>query len=84
MPFHSDWENKDFNHAWLVAYRRDLELYQVSPISKLPEGKELCDRFSVKCFDEDDNPYWEDRIYIGTDWYLHYKALEKGQYYLER
>lgn len=84
MSIYSDWEKKEFQYGWLVVKRDDLQLYSVSPISKMDEGREACEPFVVKLFDDEDKPYFERRVYVGTDTYQPHIALYKGQYYIER
>ena len=84
MSIYSDWEKKEFQHGWLVTSKNDINLWTFSPINELPKGRDACERFGVKLFDENDEPYTEWRVYVGTEDHRRDYALQKGLYYIER
>ena len=77
MSIYSDWEKKEFQHGWLVTSRDDIDIWTVSPINQLPKIREACERFGAKPFDENDESYTEQRVYIGNEDYRRDYALQK-------
>ena len=49
---------------WLISYNTLNESFTISEVPELPKREDAIGWFSVKCYDEFDQPYIEKRTYV--------------------